>query len=136
MFCSSTTVPRESIVAFLWQHWTLLYLSSGIITPIRCDDTSGCIIQFWPPDDEHMYSKHVEAWNKLIVKQTFCASSWLITEINILRCTVSKTSQLLYCWQLCLGQRWRENVLLLFYFNNGFAKAPKCNVLTFSFLLS
>ena len=48
----------------------------------RCDDTRGCIMQFWTPDDEHMCSKHVEAWNKLIVKQTFCASSWLITEIN------------------------------------------------------
>jgi len=42
-----------------------------------------------------MCSKHVEAWNKLIVKQKFCASSWLITEINILRCTVSRTSK--YC---------------------------------------
>ena len=31
---------------------------------------------------EHMCSKHVEARNKLIVKQKFCASSWLITEIN------------------------------------------------------
>jgi len=29
-----------------------------------------------------MCSKHVEARNKLIVKQTFCASSWLITEIS------------------------------------------------------
>ena len=27
----------------------------------RCDDTRGCIVQFWPPDDEHMCSKHVEA---------------------------------------------------------------------------
>jgi len=36
--------------------------------------------------------KHIEAWNKLIVK--FCASSWLITTINILRCMVSKTSKL------------------------------------------
>jgi len=27
------------------------------------------------------YSKHVEAWNKLILKQKFCASIWLITEI-------------------------------------------------------
>ena len=35
----------------------------------------------------------VEAWNKLIIKQKFCASGWLITEINILRCTVSKTSK-------------------------------------------
>ena len=50
-------------------------------------------MQFWPPDDEHMCSKHVEAWNKLIVKQKLRASSWLITEINILRCTVSKTSK-------------------------------------------
>ena len=59
----------------------------------RCDDTRGCVMQFWPPDDEHLCLKHVEAWNKLIVKQKFCASCWLITEINILRCTVSKTSK-------------------------------------------
>jgi len=39
-------------------------------------------MQFWPSDDEHMCSKHVEAWNKLIVKQKFCASSWLITEMH------------------------------------------------------
>jgi len=37
--------------------------------------------------------KHVEARNKLIVKQKFCASSWLITEINILGYAVSKTSK-------------------------------------------
>jgi len=42
----------------------------------RCDDTRDCIIQFSPPDDEHMCSKHVEASNKLIIK--FSASSWLI----------------------------------------------------------
>ena len=49
----------------------------------RCDDTTGCLIQFWPPDDEHMWSKYVEAWKeKLTVKQKFCASSWLITEIK------------------------------------------------------
>jgi len=39
-------------------------------------------MQFWPPDDEHMCSKHVEAWNKLIVKQKFYASSWLIAEMH------------------------------------------------------
>jgi len=59
----------------------------------RCDDIRGCVMQFWPPDDEHMCSKHVEAWNKFTVKQKFCATSWLITEINILRCTVSKMSK-------------------------------------------
>jgi len=40
-----------------------------------------------------MCSKHVEARNKLILKQEFCASSWLNTEIIILRCTVNKTSK-------------------------------------------
>jgi len=50
----------------------LYYTVSGIITPIsgrpvhatatyRCDDTRDRIIQFCPPDDEHMCSKHVEA---------------------------------------------------------------------------
>ena len=43
----------------------------------------GSVMQFWLPDDERMCSKHVEAWNKPIVKQKFCASSWLITEINV-----------------------------------------------------
>jgi len=49
-------------------------------------------MQFWPPDDKHMCSKHVEARYKLILKLKYCASSSLITKINILRCTVSKTS--------------------------------------------
>ena len=71
------------------------YTASGIITPIggrpvhrsvnlctgrpptECEDTRCCIIQFWPPDDEHLCSKHVEAWNKLIIK-LFSASSSLI----------------------------------------------------------
>jgi len=39
-------------------------------------------LQFWLPDDEHMCWKHVEAWNNLIVKQKFFASSWLITEVS------------------------------------------------------
>jgi len=37
---------------------------------------------------EHMRSKHVETLNKLIVKQKFCASSWLVTEINKLLSSV------------------------------------------------
>jgi len=62
--------------------------------PYRCDDTRGCVMQFWPPDDEHMCSKHVVAWNKLIVKQKSCASSWLISEIkNFLLYTI----KIVYC---------------------------------------
>ena len=40
-------------VLIIWYHHTY-----------RCDDTRGCVMQFWPPDDKHMCSKHVEAWNK------------------------------------------------------------------------
>ena len=52
----------------------LYYTVSGIITldpvlsqPVhgtatyRCDDARDCIVKFWPPDDEHLRSKHVEA---------------------------------------------------------------------------
>ena len=37
----------------------------------RCDDTRGGVMQFWPPDDEHMCSKHVEAWNKIYCETNF-----------------------------------------------------------------
>ena len=108
---SSTCAHHQEVkivLYSLWCHHTY-----------KCDDTRGCVIQFWPPDDEHMCSKHVEAWNKLIVKQTFCASSWLITKINILRCTASKTSKngvcyYLYCSCLLvvpLDVRFQTNVL-------------------------
>ena len=61
----------------LWYHHTYRW-------PFRArDDTRECVMQFWPPDDRHICSKHVEAWNKFIVKQKFCASIWIITEINL-----------------------------------------------------
>ena len=88
-FCASswliTDINHQEVnivLHSLWYHHTY-----------RCDDTRGCVMQCWPPDDGHMCSKHVEARNKLIVKQKCCASCWLITEINILRCTVSETSK-------------------------------------------
>jgi len=45
----------------LWYHPTC-----------RWDDTRGCVMQFWPPDDEHICSKHVEAWNKTYCKHILC----------------------------------------------------------------
>jgi len=71
-----------------WMFWRFADRASQYIYLVhetakyRYDDTRDCVMQFWPPDDEHMCSKHVEAWNKLIVKQKCCASSSLITEIN------------------------------------------------------
>ena len=63
-------------------HVLIIRRSKLRYTAYRCDETKSCVMQFWPPDDEYMCSKHIETWNKLIVKQKFCASSWLITEIN------------------------------------------------------
>ena len=88
---SSTYAHRQEakIVLYnLWYHHTYRWPSRaqverGVFSqPVHgtatymCDDTRGCIVQFWPPDDEHVCSKHVEAWNKLIIK--FSVSSWLI----------------------------------------------------------
>ena len=42
----------------------------------RCDDTRGCVMQFWPPDDKHMCSKHVEAWN-----ETYCKTKILCIKL-------------------------------------------------------
>jgi len=68
---------------FVIRRSKLHYTASVIITPIggrtatyRCDDTRACVIQFWPPDDEHMCSKHVEAWNK-----TYCKTKMLCIKL-------------------------------------------------------
>ena len=37
-----------------------------------CSSSGGCLMQFRPPDDEHMCSKHVEAWNK-----TYCETNFV-----------------------------------------------------------
>jgi len=84
---------RKVVIRLDWKFDTLLLFISVII---QLDAQHFCFTISLFRDStcfEHMCSKHVEAWNKLIVKQKYCASSWLITEINILRCTVSKTSE-------------------------------------------
>ena len=72
---SSTSARQEVKILLysLWYHHTYRWPSRaqverGILSqPVhgtaiyRCDDTRSCIIQFCPPDDEHMCSKHVEA---------------------------------------------------------------------------
>jgi len=95
---SSTCAHHQEVTIVLYSIWchhkygwpSRAQPMHGTAT-YRCDDTRGCVMQFLPTDDEHLCSKHVEAWNKIIVKQKCCASSWLITEVNNLRCTVSKT---------------------------------------------
>jgi len=47
-----------------------------------CDDTRACLMQFWPPDDEHMCSKHVEAWNKTYCETNFVHQVGLNTEMH------------------------------------------------------
>jgi len=68
----------SSTVVFIVMRSKLYYTASGIITlcrwpsgaqvlsqPVhrtatyRCDDTRCCIIQFWPPDDEHNSARNM-----------------------------------------------------------------------------
>ena len=62
---SSTRAHRQEakIVLYnLWHHHFYSWQSGAPRTATyRSDDTRGCIVQFWPPDDEHVCSKHVEA---------------------------------------------------------------------------
>jgi len=45
----------------IWYHHTWYHHT------YRCNDTRGCVMQFRRPDDEHMCSKYVEAWNNIII---------------------------------------------------------------------
>ena len=91
----------------------------------RCDDTRGCIVQFWPPDDEHICSKHIEAWNKLIIK--FSASSWLILgrkEEHWFSCTAiiltsSHGAKPQCCWWLAPAKPVSRQNHCLIYSSNG-----------------
>ena len=50
---SSTCAHHQGVkiaLHSLWYHHTY-----------RCDDTRGCVMQFWPSGDKHLWSKHVEA---------------------------------------------------------------------------
>ena len=70
LFHASTCFEHHVLII---RRSKLYYTASGIITPIvlsqpvhetatsSYDDTRGCVMKFWPPDDEHMCSKHVEA---------------------------------------------------------------------------
>ena len=58
---SSTRAHRQEakIVLYnLWYHHTYRWPSGA---QVERGLVLGCIVQFWPPDDEHVCSKHVEA---------------------------------------------------------------------------
>ena len=74
--CSSSGGQNYIIQSLVSSHYPIGGRPVHRTATYRCDDTRGCVVQFWPPDDEHLCSKHVEALNKLIIK--FGASSWLI----------------------------------------------------------
>ena len=64
---SSTSARRQEakiVLYSLWYHHTCRWSSRAQVhgtATYRFDDTRYCKAQFWPPDDEHLCSKHVEA---------------------------------------------------------------------------
>ena len=119
MFRAHVLIVRRAklyytVSGIIWYHHTYrcddtrdciigVMISSGQRLYNRCDDTRDCIIQFCPPDDEHMCSKHVEAWNKLIIK--FSASSWLIL-INKFMCSRTMWTSSQICRWPCTAKHW------------------------------
>ena len=55
------SVPTHVRVFVLTIAWPISGRPVHGTATYRRDDTRDCIIQFCPPDDEHMCSKHVEA---------------------------------------------------------------------------
>jgi hypothetical protein len=55
---SSTCAHRQEAKIVLCNLW---YHHAETSEWSMCDDTRDCIVQFWPPDDEHLCSKHVKA---------------------------------------------------------------------------
>jgi len=57
---SSTCAHHQAVkiaLHSLWYHHTY-----------RCDDTRGCVMQFWPPDDEHMVLETCRGMKKTYFK--------------------------------------------------------------------
>ena len=63
-------------IIYLYNLYNITFRLTNVIPERIIFVSRGITVQFWPPDNDHMCSKHVEAWNKLIIK--FSASSWLI----------------------------------------------------------
>ena len=65
---SSTCAHRQEVKIVLYSLWyhhiyrwpSHVQVERGLSQPVhgktnyRRDDTRGCIVQFWPPDDEHV----------------------------------------------------------------------------------
>ena len=74
---------------------------------------------------EHMCSKHVEAWKKLIVKQKLCASGWLITEMHSQQ-NVKRWFPIGYLGLQTRTQNKYVILILVLHGNNGYTNAQCC----------
>ena len=60
LYVSSTRAHRQEVKIVLYSLWYYHSYRWPSHAPVhrtatyRCDDTRGCKIQFWPPDDEYM----------------------------------------------------------------------------------
>ena len=62
---NKVAIGGQLLTAFLKFCWPCISVFNQL-------DTRCCVMQFWPPDDVHMCSKHVQAWNK-----TYCETNFV-----------------------------------------------------------
>jgi len=58
----------------------------------RCDDTRCRVIQFWPPDDEHIVLETCKGIWWTYYKRRICALSWLITKMWLAKLYAADTT--------------------------------------------
>jgi len=73
-----------------------------------------------------MCSKHVDARNKLIAKQKFCASSWLITKINIVYFALMNTNG---TKKFQMNDVSPSKIFILFYIRSLFLRRVSINIM-------
>jgi len=80
-YCSYVHEGTKTRSLQFWVKHTVLSQPVHGTATYRCDDTRCCIIQFWPPDDEHIVLETCKTYNKSYYKTRICVLSWLITKI-------------------------------------------------------
>ena len=83
----------------------------------QCDDTGDCIIQFCPREDEHMCWKHVEAWNKLIIKFSawsclILINKYIVYSITLTKLNLTQISECVFV-VLCIQHAMRVRRIIL-----------------------
>ena len=113
----------ENFDVLLTVHLCII-LSQRVHRPAtyRCDDTRCCLIQFWPPDDDHIVLETCRGIQQTYYKTRVCTLSWLITTISrkVAHAVVVEGTLKMCSKSLCKFTWLAQTVSVSFKFNGIF----------------